>query len=413
MTTPEERARRRRRFLPVMFVFMWGFAEVSTAYVLSIVGDRRPFSVALPIAKDELSPKHRAIIERIVKGESTYLAFDPTLGWTVKPNGKLVEPDSKIECVSNSQGLRGDREYSPAPPEGTVRIAAFGDSFTHGDEVGNQDTWEARLEKGHKGAAPFEVLNFGIGGSAPDQAYLRYQKERGKFGDLAGSVVLIGFMTENIYRMVNVYRPFYVVESQQPMTKPRYKLEGDTLTLVPNPLASLDDYKQLLEKPAEVLARVGREDYFYQTRPSKDLLHVLPSVRLVTSLLHDDGIVSANRFRTDSEAYRVLARMLDDFYAEVQKAHAVPVIVLLPHSRDVKRRKKGEAPEYAPLADRLKEKQVRFVDMIDVLAGDPHPLSEVVPSHYTPLGNELVARALEKYLVENGLDTPDGVKKAK
>jgi hypothetical protein len=395
-----------------MFLFFWGFAEVATSYVLSVVGDRRPFSIGLPIAKDELLPKHRAIIERLVKGDSTYLAFDPTLGWTVKPNGKLVEPGSGIECVANSQGLRGDRDYSASPPEGTLRLAAFGDSFTHGDEVGNKDTWEASLERVHKGAATFEVMNFGIGGSAPDQAYLRYQKERGKFGDLAGSVVFIGFMTENVYRMVNVYRPFYIADTSQPLTKPRYKLDGDKLTSVPNPLPSLDDYKQLLEKPAEVLARVGRDDYFYQTRSSKDLFHLLPTVRLVTALLHDDGIVSANRFRTDSEAYRVLTGVLDDFYAEVQKAHAVPVIVLFPHSRDVKRRKKGEAPEYAPLADRLKERHVRFVDMIDVLTGDPHPLSEVVPSHYTPLGNELVARALDKYLVENGLDTPDGVKKA-
>jgi hypothetical protein len=219
-------------------------------------------------------------------------------------------------------------------------------------------------------------------------------------------------MTENIYRMVNVYRPFYVAGSEQPMSKPRFKLEGDSLALVKNPLASLDDYRQLLERPAEVLARLGREDYFYQSRAGKDLLHVLPSVRLATALVHEDGIVAGNRFRTESEAYRVLARLLDEFYADVQKTRAVPVIALLPHSRDVKRARKGEPPEYAPLVELLTERKMRFVDLIGVFAGDPHPVPELVPSHYTPLGNELVARALERYLAEKGIDTPEGVKKA-
>jgi hypothetical protein len=74
--------------------------------------------------------------------------------------------------VSNSAGIRSNREYNLIAPPGVTRIVAFGDSFTHGDEVPNQETWEYLLEQSRD---EVEVMNFGVQGYGADQAYLRYK----------------------------------------------------------------------------------------------------------------------------------------------------------------------------------------------------------------------------------------------
>ena len=48
-------------------------------------------------------------------------------------------------------------------------MAAFGESFTYCEEVDVSDCWVAQLEHAWAGS---EVLNFGVPGYGPDQAWL-------------------------------------------------------------------------------------------------------------------------------------------------------------------------------------------------------------------------------------------------
>ena len=50
-----------------------------------------------------------------------------------------------------------------------------------------------------------EALNFGVGGFGLDQAYLRYLEDGIQYNS---HIVLIGFMSENIYRNVIPIVPF-------------------------------------------------------------------------------------------------------------------------------------------------------------------------------------------------------------
>ena len=87
---------------------------------------------------------HRDILGRFIDGSTEYLDYSPTLGWTIKDNGRYAL------YRANSAGLRGTREYEREPSEGTLRISTFGDSFTHCDEVENNDTWQVRLVRSVK-----------------------------------------------------------------------------------------------------------------------------------------------------------------------------------------------------------------------------------------------------------------------
>lgn len=101
---------------------------------------------------------------------------DAQLGWAHRPGarGRLVEPELDVEIAINAEGLRGP-EVGVARPDGTRRIALFGDSFTEGWGVEEHETLRARLEVlGRARGEAVEVLNFGVAGYGTDQALLAW-----------------------------------------------------------------------------------------------------------------------------------------------------------------------------------------------------------------------------------------------
>src|SRR5258706_9043249 len=85
----------------------------------------------------------------------TYMVEDPELGWSLRPSGR---PDL---CQADAQGLRADpaRVYTDERPARKLRILALGDSFTHGDDVKNDEAWTHVLEELRP---EFETLNLGV-----------------------------------------------------------------------------------------------------------------------------------------------------------------------------------------------------------------------------------------------------------
>ena len=56
---------------------------------------------------------------------------------------------------------------------------------------------------------------------------------------MAPNVVLIGVITDDVLRGVNVFRPFFAPTTGHVLTKPRFLLDGTgTLELLPNPLTA-------------------------------------------------------------------------------------------------------------------------------------------------------------------------------
>ena len=88
----------------------------------------------------------------------------------------------------------------------------------------------------------------------PGQALLRYRRDGVKFHP---HVVLIGFMSENINRVVNTFRPFYFPRSGVPFSKPRFALRGGDLVLIPNPLQSEEAYRELLRERGYAILAPG------------------------------------------------------------------------------------------------------------------------------------------------------------
>jgi len=396
--------RKKLAFSLVLLAFLWIVVELICLGGLWYL--RRYKNVQYqPALIENLSFKHRAVLGNHLNNINSYVMFDPELGWTIRPNS--VKPLYR----SNSKGLRATREYDPQPPADRVRIAAFGDSFTHGDGVVTGGTFEEQLEALDPG---LEVMNFGIPGSDPGQALMRYRREGIQYHP---SIVLIGHMSENISRLVNTFRPFYFAMSGIPFSKPRFAVAGGRLVLIPNPLQSLDGYRELLRDPAKVLPRLGEHDYFYRRNNRRSRGDFLPSVRfarVISDQYFDQPIFLHDQYNVRSEAYQVTFRVLDQFYREALSHGSLPVIVLFPQRREIRLHHEGRPVTYQPLLDELRRRGYRVIDLADGFQ-KYDPQNEIGKKnfiHYPKAGNEIVAKWLRDALAQQGLTAPEGARKA-
>ena len=118
--------------------------------------------------------------------------FHPVLGWTLRENLRGV-PLLASTVNSNSQGVRGVREYPLAKGEHT-RIVVIGDSYTFGEGVNDDQTFAAGLERMVEHC---EVLNLGVHGYGTDQQLLRLELDGLKYRP---DIVLLGYYEDDVSR---------------------------------------------------------------------------------------------------------------------------------------------------------------------------------------------------------------------
>ena len=146
----------------------------------------------------------------------------------------------------------GERPREEAYAESMM--ATFGDSYTYGDEVDDDETWQTYLSRSTRK----NVFNFGNNGYGTDQAYLRFRED---YPEVRTPLVTLGLTVDNIKRVVNVYRKFFYSKTGIPATKPRFMLEGGQLRLIENPIRGVDDLERL--KDSRFLAEIGKNDLWF------------------------------------------------------------------------------------------------------------------------------------------------------
>lgn len=220
-----------RLFLIVASIFLTALVGEIALRVLShtdsdsnvYVADRRirPFQFPITSLKEKL--------EHYTTQKTSYTQYDPDLGWAVRPNSQSANG----LYYSNSAGIRTSstrQETSPNPMPGILRIAIFGDSFTHGDDVSYEESWGAVIEKTmNENGRQVEVINLGGQGYAIDQAFLRWRKHGKR---LQPHLVIFGFQNSNVKRTMNLIRMLYSPGTGIIFTKPRFVLKNDALHLL-------------------------------------------------------------------------------------------------------------------------------------------------------------------------------------
>jgi len=363
-----------------------------------------------PVAS-ALSEEQRQVLKTRLDEDTGHLSgHNPILGWSPKP--LMHTEDVRI----NSQGIRSEHDYSQDAPPHLVRVSAFGDSFTFGSDGTNTDTWESQMEQAD---SRFEVLNFGVGGYGLDQAYLRYMHEGVHF---QSDIVIIGFMSENIYRNLNVFRPFYMgLNERKVYTKPRFSVEEGNLILFKNPLSTREDYVRFVADDQAVLKEIGKKDYFYQIGYVAGPMDRLPSVRLFKIAMRtikerlNPVVTREGSYAVTSEAFLLTTRLLEAFHCAALQHDSLPVIVIYPDLGDLSRYRNHQPKRYEPLLEHLRINGFHYLDVLDAfVAYDADvPRDQLTVGrwgHYSRLGNKIVASSLQNYLRKEDLVSRDAIK---
>jgi hypothetical protein len=367
---------------------------LALAILIAEVGLRlAPLSVARQVSAVNYDTR---AVDAIAAGHA-YLTFDRDLGWIPTPDYDAVQDADGPQYRHSAQGLRADRAYFASPPPGITRFTAYGDSFTYCRGVNFEDCWTQQLER----LLPdTEVINSGVPGYGLDQAWLRYQRDGSAWQPCA---VLIGNFLDGINRLLSRFRPFRFREMQVPLGKPRYFVENGYLQLLPNPAARAEDLKD----EAWVQANLATHD----AQMTLGGLNPLDSLRVVGIARATVGRASPappekesrqdlQSYRTGTEAFEVLVRVLVGFAEQVRAENATPVVLLFPGHWEIERQRDGVGKVYAPVLRELRRRGIPTVDLNDVLGQEAHRtrVSELAPAHYSRLGNAVVARALAERL---------------
>ena len=176
---------------------------------------------------DDAAWRLQWVARHLREGSLNYVLDDwnASRGWTLKANLRDV-PFRGKSVSSNSRGARGVQELSLVKPPGVTRIVVLGDSFTFGEEVGDDETYSHVLQQ----LIPHsEVVNLGVHGYGHDQM-LHYLREEGV--KYKPDIVILGFLPDDAERNVLSFRDY---------AKPHYALKGGRLSLTTRPIPRPED----------------------------------------------------------------------------------------------------------------------------------------------------------------------------
>tara|TARA_R110002074_G_scaffold401089_1_gene598126 strand:- start:655 stop:1842 length:1188 start_codon:yes stop_codon:yes gene_type:complete len=366
----------RRTIVTLVAVLVtWGIAEVITATVL--IEDGRYRDIPLP-PFGELGDKTVARLEATLAraerdGEDAIRkGFDAELGWCNEFGEHVTGTESGW---INHLGARGPEEPPWTAP---ITLACFGDSFTFGSEVADDETWAWQLRSKD---ARIHTLNFGVGGYGTGQALLRYRRDGVKTNP---DVVVIGLMLENIGRNVSRFRRLYMPREGGVVVKPRFVVNDGALELVPQPYATRSAmYRAALV--GSLQSDLASHDYWTGDDP---LVRWSPIARVM-----EQRSAMSRRYHEvlwsdpAGEPYQVTLAILEAFRDEARANGAEHVLVVVyPSRRDTNRFRHGRPDWFTGLMADLEARGLDALDlsvpMLEAPEGTPlflkhHPTAEM------------------------------------
>ncbi len=336
--------------------------------------------------------------------------WDAELGWVhcdaFHSNGV---DDSKTFYHYESDGARKVVNCPDAP----CRIHAYGNSFTHCDQVNDNETWEEYL------AAHLQepVRNYGVGGYGVYQAYRRLLKvER----DNPADYIILNIWDDDHYRSLDAWRSIRFGRGSQcgfPLPHVRVNVRDGRCEQVENVVGRREDMEKL-----------RHDEFLFRTFKDDPVLHLVlarraASPQRVEAVAASFGISTRageaadpahamHRIHTEAALFatRHILTWTEEFAARTGKK----LLLVLSFGKGTMARELRGGPRFdRSLVQWLAGKPYPVVDMRDLFAreyrtfkGDADAfLRRYYNGHHTPAGNFFTALGLKDRIVE-WLDPP-------
>ena len=319
------------------------------------------------------------------------LRFSPRYGWVNHPGREEV---GGSPVTIDADGARSWGEGAAAPSPDGPWILCFGESFTFGSEVRDGEDWPALL----RALEPsWNVRNYGVGAWGTDQALLRFREIA---PERRPDVVVLGFLVENVGRNVNRYRQLYQAKDAGVLVKPRFRLEGDALVLVPVPYATeLEVWEAALD--GSLREALGADEWWVGDDPLLPFssLSRIWSARRAFARRRPWNMWS----HTDEEPVQLSLALLEAFHREALAlgARAAPILVFQSEPEHDHVRAHGDRPFWTVLHDELDRRGIPYLDTYPTMearlrVGEPTYLR----THHSPEANRAIAELLHAWLLE-------------
>jgi hypothetical protein len=334
----------------------------------------------------------KKLVDEYLSSPSSRLMYDPNLGWTPRPNSQSRNGLYHY----NSVGIRSAPcEYSTVAQPDVLRIALFGDSYTHGDDVPFENSWGYYLEnKLKENGIQAEVINFGVSGYGIDQAFLRWQVLGRQFSP---DIVILGLDAENINRNVNLIRAIYKSKTGLPFSKPRFVLNGERLRVINIPALSPENVVHVMRN-IEAWDLVEHE-YFFDPKDYQDSLWL--KSKLVAFVLSLGSKPGPNRhlYALDEEPAQVTLKIIQQFKQDVEADGRRFLVVHLPRRSNIATLLAGDTLAYAELlAEIAKTNTVIHPEHRLLEEAESSSLEALFKGHYSARGNQVIADVIAEFL---------------
>lgn len=226
----------------------------------------------LIIKKDENPKLSKKRLEKFFQN-----GFDEELGWIRKPNTNNEE-SGKTKFVKWNINDKGAR-MNPGYEEKESMISCYGDSFTFGRQVNDNETWEHELSK----LMNTNIQNFGVGNYGIDQSFLRLKKE---FKSKKTKYVILGVVPDSIRRNLNFWKHYFEYGNTFGF-KPRFVISENNLKLIRNPINEESKFYEY----EEFLDEIKEYDYFYKNKFCKEIIKFPYCVTVLKNPLRNFSII--------------------------------------------------------------------------------------------------------------------------
>jgi hypothetical protein len=364
-------------------------ASLAAVHALAVVSPNRRLDLFVDA---QLADVTDATLTEYLEG-----GYDAELGWDNVPNRRVTQVnvlDEPWTASYDASGARRSCVHSDAAAEGPTLIATFGDSFTRGDEVNDEETWQCLIER-HIG---LRVANHGVGGYDVSQALLKAQRQWSE-GSVA-PITILGVYSDDLGRVLNRYRPYQDGASAGKLGfKPSFRYFDGNVVFLPNPLQGPSTVREV----RELAISLADTDYWAEgwARVLPEFPYSLQMLRTGVYTIRSrigTPLYSTNIWNTD-EGRRVMLHLLKQFVAGAQDHHTHAVLLLIP---DVNAwREQRAAPAYADFVRRDLAPAGLDLTVIDIAGApfDEHRFSvKPFEGHASAYGNAIIADTVLEHL---------------
>ncbi len=359
------------------------------------------FVAAKLIDQDDFFDARHSVYARLT--EENLAAFkaggaDAITGWHSWGPRVREEDNCLGQPVEYSYDAAGARVFDGFDAAGS-KIIIVGDSYTNGDEAPDNETYPAVLSR----KLGVSVANHGVGGYDPTQSLLNLQQQITRYPQ--AKVAVLGIMYENVYRMVNSYRPVLYATSSDFTLKP-YMAGG---MIVPHPGSQVFDSLEVFRKTADLAFdndfwAKPRAEFPYLLALGKSLHSNYFLYRKLQKTLRKVGMPEFQMVFADEEIQRNLVALLNQFADLSQQWGVEPVVVFIPRNElDTSSASSFIDQNHSQLDDRLVIGDVaraRDVDWMKFNLREEHGDNICHPSAY---GYSVIAEYIAGLLRENGV----------